>query len=215
MKKKLIAIAILAAVTLSSFAVFTGCGGGNPVSESQPAAVTSSQEEIVSQTEAAMTDELTAADLAEPVLVLKGGTPTFPDSEFVIQPQAMADRIELAAELLGDNKITITSTSTTEDGSIWLNDNNGNSIVISPCESYPTSTAFIMVISAFGDRTYMEASASCIGAAVLGTNALETYDPFSITAERAAEGYVFAHGDTYTHLDYINGQLTGFAIYPD
>lgn len=230
MKKKLIAIAMLATVAFSSFAVLTGCGGGTPVSESQPEPASSqeevsstlnnteevsSQTELVSQTEAGMTDELTAADLAGPVLVLKGGTSEFPESEFVIQPQAMANRIELAVELLGDNKVTITGTSTTEDGSVWLNDDNGNSIVVAPCEDYSASTASVMVISAFGDSTYLEAATSCIGAAVLGTNALETYDPFSITAADAAEGYVFRHGDTYTRIDYTNDQLTGFTIYPD
>ena len=139
--------------------------------------------------------ELTAEDLKHPVQIVNAETTDSPESEFAITPQAMANRINFAA----DNAFT---TATKEDGTVWLNlnDDMGNSIVITPCTDHPAYTASVMFIGN-PDQDFMDDAADCIGAAILGTDALETSD-------------VFTHSDLNTTIQYENNQETGFTVLP-
>ncbi len=187
MKKKLIAIAMLAAVALSSFAVLTGCGGSDPEPESQ-------NELVSSQGESKLTEELTAEDLRYPVPIVKGDIIDSAESVFSITPQEMANRINFSADYAF-------STANKEDGSVWLNDDIGNSIVITPCEEHPIYTASVMFIAGDPDGDYFDDAADCIGAAILGTDTLETSD-------------VYTHIDIDTYNHHSNNTLTSFTVFP-
>lgn len=139
MKKKIVTIAMLAALAVGSVVSLTACGGGGDSGSS--AAPASSTPETVSSEAAAPESE--ALDSSEELTLSLTEGVEIKDGTFQISPQELAERINAACSIMDTKQCAISEHSSSlvdmsfDSGYIMLSGKNGtvNSIIVQSKES--------------------------------------------------------------------------------
>ena len=132
MKKKVITIAMLAALAVGSVVSLTACGGGGSGSSAAPesSAPASSAPEVVSS-EAAAPESETPAMSTESALSLLEGV-EIKNGTFQVSPQELAEKINAACSVMGAEQCTISDHGSNlvymsfDSGYIMISSKNGN-----------------------------------------------------------------------------------------